>query len=108
MTEYIIKFKSSVEKDIKKLEKRYINKIIGEIEALRNNPFPTNSKKLVKSEKSYRLRVGDYRIIYQVDNAINKLQCSMFVIVKMLTNSVKSDSFFLLHLIRTRQSMLFT
>jgi mRNA interferase RelE/StbE len=37
------------------------------IESLAKNPFPVQSKKLKDSESCYRLRVGDYRVIYQVD-----------------------------------------
>ncbi|MBT3207933.1 MAG: type II toxin-antitoxin system RelE/ParE family toxin [Bacteroidetes bacterium] len=36
-----------------------------------NDPFPVNKcKKLKGTEKSYRLRVGNYRVIYEVENLI--------------------------------------
>ncbi|MEI6071879.1 MAG: hypothetical protein WCS31_08800 [Verrucomicrobiae bacterium] len=38
-------------------------KIIRAVESLTDNPFPTGHKKLSGSERAYRIRVGDYRII---------------------------------------------
>lgn len=37
------------------------------IGGLADNPFPVQSRKMKGSETSYRLRIGDYRVIYQVD-----------------------------------------
>lgn len=62
-----IAWKGSSYHDLKKIDRQYILKIVNAIESLANDPFPVQSKKLVDSESSYRLRVGDYRIIYQVD-----------------------------------------
>jgi mRNA interferase RelE/StbE len=59
--------KGSTEHDLKRIDKQYIPRILEAIESLAENPFPVQSKKLKGSESSYRLRVGDYRVIYQVD-----------------------------------------
>ena len=68
MTElYSIFWKNSAEKDIKKIDRKYIPKILDEIESLSINPFPIQSKKLYRSDRTYRLRIGNYRVIYQVD-----------------------------------------
>jgi len=66
-----IEVKGSTEHDLKKIDKQYIPRIVETIESLAENPFPVQSKKLKDSELSYRLRVGDYRVIYQVDH-VNK------------------------------------
>lgn len=62
-----VEWKKSSERDLKQIDKQYIHKIIKEIEFLTDDPFPVQSKKLRDSELSYRLRIGDYRVIYQVD-----------------------------------------
>lgn len=67
MTSFKIEWKSSSENDIKKIDRQYIQKILDAIESISNNPFPIRSRKLRSSESSYRLRVGDYRVIYQVN-----------------------------------------
>ncbi|MCP4136452.1 MAG: type II toxin-antitoxin system RelE/ParE family toxin [bacterium] len=64
---YTIEIKKQVEKDLKKIDRQHINTILEKIESLQENPFPQSSTKLVNTETTYRLRVGDYRVIYQVD-----------------------------------------
>lgn len=73
MGSFKIELKNSTEHDLKKINKQYISKIIEAIESLVENPFPVQSKKLKGSESSYRLRVGDYRVIYQVDHVNNAI-----------------------------------
>jgi mRNA interferase RelE/StbE len=68
MGSFKIETKGSTEHDLKRIDKQYISKIVEAIENLAENPFPAQSKKLKGSESSYRLRVGDYRVIYQVDH----------------------------------------
>ena len=64
---YSINIKKSVEKDLRKLPTSVISRVIEAIENLKDDPYPRQSKKLKSTEKTYRLRVGNYRIIYQVD-----------------------------------------
>ncbi|NOZ59951.1 MAG: type II toxin-antitoxin system RelE/ParE family toxin [Euryarchaeota archaeon] len=64
---YEIRWKTSAVRELKKIDPQYIPKIIGAVEALAENPFPPQHRKLRGSERNYRIRVGDYRIIYQVD-----------------------------------------
>ena len=64
---YEICFKQQVEKDLRHIDRKYAAAIVVKIKTLGKNPFPKNSRKLAGTEMSYRLRVGDYRIIYQVD-----------------------------------------
>ena len=61
--------KGSLEHDLRKINRQFIPKILEAIENLSENPFPVQSRKMKGSESSYRLRVGDYRIIYQIDTA---------------------------------------
>jgi len=68
MDSFKINWKSSSEHDLRKIDKQYIPRIVDAIESLAHNPFPSQSKKLKDSESGFRLRIGDYRIIYQVDS----------------------------------------
>jgi mRNA interferase RelE/StbE len=67
MTPFSIAFKPSVEKDLRPLPNDLVTKIIGRIESLADEPFPRQAIKLGGAEHVYRLRVGDYRVIYKVD-----------------------------------------
>jgi len=73
VTSYKIELKRSAEKELRKLDKSLIPDILRKIEQLAANPRPRQSKKLTGSERSYRLRTGKYRIIYQVDEAAKKV-----------------------------------
>ena len=66
MTAYTIDFKASVEKDLRKVPEDRLPDILKKIEELAEVPLPPDSKKLFGAEHLYRVRVGDYRIIYEV------------------------------------------
>lgn len=67
---YKIEWKQSAKKELKKLKKAVIPRIIKAVESLSINPHPTGSRKLQGSEHLYRVRLGDYRIVYSVENKI--------------------------------------
>ncbi|MDQ1328864.1 MAG: mRNA interferase RelE/StbE [Candidatus Poribacteria bacterium] len=73
MKPYNVDFKPSVEKDFKALPKKIISRIMKKIEELANNPFPRNVIKLSSTEYLYRIPVGVYRIIYEVDTHNRKI-----------------------------------
>lgn len=66
MDSYKIEWKSSAIKELKKLDKRAISRIIKSIEELKESPFPSGCKKLQGSYNTYRYRIGQYRIIYSI------------------------------------------
>ena len=67
MASYKVKAKPSVEKDLRSLPKSAITRVLNWLERLANDPFPRQALRLEGGELLYRLRVGDYRIIYSVD-----------------------------------------
>lgn len=66
MDPYSVVFKKSAEKDLRKIPKDIIPHIFEHIENLANEPVPHEAYKLASAENLYRIRVGDYRVIYQV------------------------------------------
>jgi len=67
MGSYSISFKPSVEKDLRPLSKTLVSRVMKRIERLRTDPFPRQAIKLSGTERLYRIRVGDYWIVYEVD-----------------------------------------
>jgi mRNA interferase RelE/StbE len=67
MADYKVIFKASVDKDLTNLPKNLVARVWQRFELLKQQPFPRQALKLEGSEGLYRLRVGDYRIIYGVD-----------------------------------------
>jgi len=67
MTSYRIVFRRSAEKELRRLPKKAVARVMEHIERLIEDPRPRQSVKLTGAEYLYRLRVGDYRIIYTVE-----------------------------------------
>lgn len=67
MAKYKIQVKRSAEKEIGKIPKNDLLKILNKIESLSDDPHPIGSLKLTNQEK-YRVRVGNYRILYTVED----------------------------------------
>ena len=63
---YKVEWKRSAVKELRKLPKDVIARILKAVEQLPENPYPVGVRKLVGSEHSYRLREGSHRIIYTV------------------------------------------
>ena len=67
---YQIEIKRSAAKEIAALAKRDQRRIVSAIEALAADPRPEAAHKLTNSENAYRIRVDDYRVVYQVVDEI--------------------------------------
>jgi len=67
MASYKVIFKPSVEKDLRSLPRSVVRRIFKRVDALKEEPFPRQSIKLAGAEQLYRVRIGDYRMIYGVD-----------------------------------------
>ena len=68
MAPYRVLLKPSIEKDLRPLPSSTAQRVLREIETLRSEPLPRQSVKLTGAEHLFRIRVGDYRIIYGVDH----------------------------------------
>jgi mRNA interferase RelE/StbE len=64
MDSYSIEFKKSAQKSLFNLPKPVIQNISRLIDTLSENPYPVGHKKLAGSEHTYRVRSGDYRVVY--------------------------------------------
>lgn len=67
---YRIQFTPRAERDFKSLDGSIRGRIKQRIDSLVENPYPQGIKKIEGEEELYRLRVGDYRILYQVKGKI--------------------------------------
>ena len=68
MAGYEIFFRESVWKELKKVPKSDLKKILSRIEQLGNDPRPMGCEKITGHEL-YRLRPGNYRIIYSIQDS---------------------------------------
>ena len=66
MPQYTIEFKPSADKSLKRLPAEVQRRIVAATERLAANPRPVGAVKLVGEQRTYRVRVGDYRIVYDI------------------------------------------
>jgi mRNA interferase RelE/StbE len=67
VAKYNITIKKSAAKELQDIPKKDLVKIIKHIQPLAENPRPAGSQKL-SSQAQYRIRQGDYRIVYAIDD----------------------------------------
>jgi mRNA interferase RelE/StbE len=73
MASYKVVPKPSVVKDLRALPKAMVARIVEKIERLGSEPFPPRTVKLEGGEELYRIRIGDYRVVYAVDQAAKQV-----------------------------------
>ena len=65
---YELKFVKSFDKELRKIDHKLIPWIVKKILELEKNPRTNQTKKLKGTKNEYRLRVGDYRVFYTIDD----------------------------------------
>jgi len=68
MSLYAITFARSARKELEALSRPIVARVLNRIEALERDPRPSGCRKLVGQGNLWRIRVGDYRVIYEIDD----------------------------------------
>lgn len=66
MPSYAVEFLPSAEKALKRLPIVAQRRIVLAVAELADNPRPVGSVKLAGDENAWRIRVGDYRVLYDI------------------------------------------
>jgi len=66
MTDYTLTFARPARKELEALDTALVNRIFPKIEALVKDPRPRDCHKLRGERNLWRIRVGDYRVIYAI------------------------------------------
>ena len=53
-------------RELRRLDRQVIPRIVSVVDDLCTDPFPSGVRRLQGVENMYRVRVGDYRVIYEV------------------------------------------
>jgi mRNA interferase RelE/StbE len=64
---YEVYLERTAERDLRRLSAKIFGRIIPEIRALAENPRPHGCRKITGSRNDWRIRIGDYRVIYEID-----------------------------------------
>jgi mRNA interferase RelE/StbE len=65
---YAVELKPSARKELDGLSDKLIERIFPRLENLASNPRPPGCKKLKGGDNEWRIRVGDYRIVYTIND----------------------------------------
>jgi mRNA interferase RelE/StbE len=69
MQRYEIRFARSARKDLQSLPIDIAESLLKKIESLATNARPPGSRKLIGANDLWRIRAGDYRIVYKIDDS---------------------------------------
>jgi mRNA interferase RelE/StbE len=69
VADFSVEIKPPARKELERLGDRLLARVMVKIEGLENTPRPPGCKKLKGCKDQWRIRVGDYRIIYIVDDS---------------------------------------
>ena len=67
---YEVCLERAAERDLKKLSADQFHRIISLIKGLAKTPRPIGCRKITGSKSDWRIRIGDYRIIYEIDEKV--------------------------------------
>ena len=68
MDDYSVTFARSARKELERLSSQEVGRIFAKIETLVKDPRPKGCRKLVGESNLWRIRVGNYRVIYSIDD----------------------------------------
>lgn len=70
MTEYTVEFTTAAVREVRKLDQPIRRRVVAAAEELSLVPRPARARKLSGLENAWRIRVGDYRILYEIDDDV--------------------------------------
>jgi mRNA interferase RelE/StbE len=65
-----VRIERAAEKDLSRLDDKTHDRVVKQIVALGKEPRPSGSKKLSGTTNDWRIRVGDYRVLYEIADSI--------------------------------------
>jgi mRNA interferase RelE/StbE len=71
---YRVFLERAAERALDGLAAKLQNRVIAAIQALANNPRPVGCRKLTGTDSDWRIRVGEYRVLYEIDDAAREVR----------------------------------
>ena len=68
VTSYSVELKPTARKELEGLPDNMLSRVVRKVESLAQTPRPTGCKKLKGYKDQWRVRVGDWRVVYIVDD----------------------------------------
>ena len=64
---YEVYLERRAERDLKRVSLKNFHRIVSRIKSLTQEPRPDGCRKITGSRSDWRIRIGDYRVIYEID-----------------------------------------
>jgi mRNA interferase RelE/StbE len=74
MGSFEVRWRSSTKKDLRRIARDDVSRIITAVAQLGDEPLPHGSEKLAGADHTYRIRVGDYRVVYELLRAASTVE----------------------------------
>jgi mRNA interferase RelE/StbE len=71
---YEVLIERTAERELKSLPTNLFDRIVTRIKALAVTPRPSGCHKLAGSKNDWRIRIGDYRVVYEIDDARQRVR----------------------------------
>ena len=71
---YRVFLERAAEKQLKQLSAKLHDRVIAAVQELTENSRPTGCRKLTGAKNDWRIRVGDYRVVYEIDDAAQEVR----------------------------------
>lgn len=71
---YEVYLERRAERDLRRLPPNVFQRLLEAIHGLAANPRPPGARKIVGSQSDWRVRLGDYRVIYEIDEGVNAIR----------------------------------
>jgi mRNA interferase RelE/StbE len=65
---YAVLLEAAAERSLRRLDAAMFGRVAAALRILADNPRPAGCRKLTGSDRDWRVRVGDYRIVYEIDD----------------------------------------
>ena len=98
MSPYTVLLRPAAERDRRNLPSDVRRRISGLLLVLETDPRPMGTVKLSGQQNRWRIRVGDYRIIYEIDDARTKSSSSGSLTAARPTADVRAEPMIPTHL----------
>lgn len=70
---FIVDYDKQPKRFLKKLDQHIVKRLMDKIDTLGNNPIPSDAKVIVGKHGIFRIRIGDFRVLYRVNYSNNKV-----------------------------------
>ncbi|MEO5722681.1 MAG: type II toxin-antitoxin system RelE/ParE family toxin [Chthoniobacterales bacterium] len=74
MESFEIRWRTSTKKDLRRIPRLDVERLLDAVAGLGDNPLPHGSDKLAGADHTYRIRVGDYRVVYELLRSRNVVE----------------------------------